>query len=407
MHLLHKFPAFCALCLAVAALFPAARAQSCSGDEIQKSANEAKSVRERLLATKMEEFPSMLVFPATQKEILAFKNALANTVTAYLRCKVEPAVNLKTMETELLSAWVNQPEPGRTPPEDNDTDGRYGRDLEITANHPGTEPQLLAVTITFGIPCGEDSMLLIYEHQAGKWQQAVRWQSQDYSQISDSFGDFFQFVVLPTNQPGQWVVATAHGTSWCSSRWSAFALDLVQPKRDGSPQRTLEHIEDGYVRFEKEVIFKYRPDGFEFRVEKGMRDMDIMTRTGIFRFRLVNDRLERLQPIAMNGRDFVDEWLQVKWSDAQRWSNLSSLASLEKEHSRLLSLYNGAKTSLFTYGPVRACSDDPKHFQVELDLTPGSPNYFQIEQGENSFTMLSASTQQDIRCKGPDLMNKR
>jgi len=30
--------------------------------------------------------------------------------------------------------------------------------------------------------------------------------------------------------------------------------------------------------------------------------------------------------------------------------------------------------------------------------------YFHIEEGKNSFTMLSASTNADLRCTGPDLM---
>jgi hypothetical protein len=48
-----------------------------------------------------------------------------------------------------------------------------------------------------------------------------------------------------------------------------------------------------------------------------------------------------------------------------------------------------------------------KHFQVQMNSDPGSPMYFQIKQGENSFMMLATSLDPDSQCKGPDLMSKR
>ncbi|MBZ5523180.1 MAG: hypothetical protein LAP21_13165 [Acidobacteriia bacterium] len=139
--------------------------------------------------------------------------------------------------------------------------------------------------------------------------------------------------------------------------------------------------------------------------KKGSLDAGVMTRTGIFRYRLAGDKLERVQPIAMNARDFVDEWLQVDWNDARRWSDTRDLSGLEKEHDRLAALRDPKSQArpLFTYGAVRACRDDPKHFQVELELEPGEGSYFQLRQGENSFLMLAAATQPDARCKGADL----
>jgi hypothetical protein len=408
MHQFRKYLAAIIAFLTLALASQAAMAQGCSRDAIQQAASEARTSRERLLAIKIADDLSTEVPPFIEKEIHVLKDGLADTIFAYMRCEQSDSVDLKAMETSLLGMLAVDEPKERTEPSTaiQSFDGVYGIHLNISISRPPTEPQLIAVTVNFGIECGDDSMLLIYERSAERWKESLRWQSDNYSQISDAFGDFFQYAVLPQNERGEWVVAIAHGTPWCTSVWSAFALDLVRPKRDGSPQQILQHIKDYYVREDYPAI-KQRPDGFEFRVIKGSLDDDVSRRTGIYRFRLVDNKLERVQPIAMNGRDFVDEWLQVAWSDAQRWSQSVNLASLAKEHSRFVALQDpkAKKSTLFTYSAVRACSDDPKHFQVALNLNSGPGRYFQIKQGDNSFTMLSAATQPDPRCKGGDLMH--
>jgi hypothetical protein len=125
--------------------------------------------------------------------------------------------------------------------------------------------------------------------------------------------------------------------------------------------------------------------------------------------------LIRVQPIAMNGRDFVDEWLESPWDDASRWSAAAGLAPLQQVHEKIAALRNADDSPLLIFGPVRGCTDSKAHYQVELDeewvddkgnSRSGSPTYFQIEEGKNSFTMLSAAANTDPRCTGPDIMAK-
>ena len=378
-------------------------ARPCSQKAIQKAASEVISAREQLMATHINSGDiGVDVSPFTRAEIHTLKNALSDTVSEYLRCEQSGSVDLKLMETALLKMMaVNEPK-------ENAAATNYGRELKIDTTHPEKEPQLVAITIGFGIECSKDSILLIYEHRAGTWHQVLRWQSGDYSQISGSLGDFLQYVVLPQGQSGKWLVAAMHGTAWCTSRFSVFAVDLLQPALGNAQPQVLQHLNYEYSR-DEDFATKYRPDGFELRTNVNSLDTGLLTRRGIYRFRIADNRLERIQPIAMNGRDFVDEWLEVKWPDAQRWSDAASIASLEKEHSRIRALHElqTKEIVLLSYGPVRPCSDNPKHFQVELDLSPGPASYFQIQQGNNSFVMLSAAAQPDPGCKGANLMPKQ
>ena len=382
----------------------AAMAETCSQDAILRSANEVKASRQRLIATKLDDSMGMQLPASLQKENSKLKDALSATVSAYLQCAKADAVDLTTMQSELVRMTEVPEPPPITRFDEEQVDGFYGTELKIIPSHPANAPHLIAVTISFGIECGFDSILLVYEFHDGIWQQSLRWQSKDYPAINGAYGDFFEYFVLP-QQSGKWLVAVAHGTPWCTSRFSGFAVDLIQPIRDKTSQKTLQHQEYGYSRDEG-VVPKIRPDGFELRMHVNSLDLDLLTRRGVYRFRLIDNRLERIQPIAINGRDFVDEWLQVPWANAKQWSDPANLDNLAKE-SAFFNYKKNPSRPMASYGPVRSCSDDLKHFQVELDLDPGPTHYFQIQQGDNSFTMLSASTQPDARCKGLNLMPQR
>jgi len=163
---------------------------------------------------------------------------------------------------------------------------------------------------------------------------------------------------------------------------------------------------------------KAEPGGFEFHMTTETFDSNIIIRPVIYRFQLEGRQLIRVQPIAMNGRDFVDEWLESPWDDASRWSAAASSAPLQRVHEKIAALLHSVTgdCALLTFGPVRGCTDAKAHYQVELDARwdnekrnscPGVPAFFQIAEGKNSFTMLSAAANADPHCTGPDIMPKR
>jgi hypothetical protein len=393
-------------------------AQPCARPDLKPQVEQVKAVQSQLLAFKMQEEIDESVPAPLQAEIGRFKDAFAALGDAALACA--PAdVDPKTIETEFAKPLdANKPvvqevyDPKKPP----QLDQIYGADLTVKVSRPQGEPRLLLVDFGFGIDCGDDNLLLAYEYRGGFWKRALRWQSPAYDSVKDAFGDFFDYVVLPESEPGKWRLAVAHGSPWCSSRWSGFGLDLIESIPGEARPTVLQHIDQGYVRFEIDPVLKVVPDGFQLRLETGMIDMGVMTRVGIYRYRVDGSRLERIQPIALNGRDFVDEWIQSPWGDAARWSTASNLSRLQRTYGELTDLRNSDHGPLLGFGPVRGCSDSKAHFQVELDedwvddkgkSSPGPTTYFQIAQGKNSFTMLSASSNADPKCAGADIMPKQ
>ncbi|WP_263382916.1 hypothetical protein [Granulicella arctica] len=353
-----------------------------------------------LQRVKVEEMTSE-VSPALRPLISGMKEALAGAVDAGVRCAPagEHAAAMQARLVKLLDA--NQPGKPFTPssgPAATASDGVYGTDLHVAVSAPANAPQMRAVVVSFGIECGDDSMLLLYEPTAAGWRLALRWQSPEYAEISGAFGGFFQFVVIPGSP---WKIAVAHGTDWCTSRWSGFEIDVLTAGMKAASPRVVWHQRHGFV-IESDPRMMARPDGFELRLDVGTIEGDQLVRKGVFRYRVSGDTVERVQPIAVDGRGFVDEWLQAPWSESRRWSVAEGAATLQKVHEAFA---NGRKDAsvTYTYGPVRACSVKGQ-YEVEMDREPGGPEFFAIKEEPSGYLLANVGTTADERCSGRDLM---
>jgi hypothetical protein len=409
-------------CLLILFLAPIAYAdEPCVQPDLHAAAMHVKTIQTRLLAFKLQSEQDESVPVPLQAEIRAFKDSLSLFADAKLQCA--PAIaDPKLIESGLANLLeANKPEKNEVydPKKPPQLDHIYGDWITVKVTAPANPPNILLVEFGFGIACGSDSVLLIFERQHGRWGQRMRWQSGGYDEVSGAFGDFLQYQIVQQRNSATWLLAVAHGEPWCTSRWSGFHLDVLQPPAGSSPQQSLFQLTTGYIRFEIDPTMKLTSDGFQLRLETDSLDNDLMTRPGIFRYRISGKQVTRVQPIALNGRDFVDEWLKSPWSEAGKWSAQARLSNLETTHKKIATLEDPSanETPNFTYGPVRSCSDSKLQFQVELDegwwveqqkdWRPGKPTFFQIQEGKNSFTMLSASGQPDQHCTGPDIMPKQ
>jgi hypothetical protein len=406
------------VCLLIFLLAPFAHAdQPCPQPDLHTAAQQVKAVRAQLLAFKVQSEQDEAVSESLQAQIRKFKDSLGSLADAELRC-VPPNADPKIIEARLAKLLgANKPvkEEVYDPKKPPQLDHIYGDGITVKVTTPTKSPHLFVVEFRFDIACSFDSVLLVYEPREGHWQQSLRWQSGNYDDVSGAFGDFFQYQVLQQKNSAGWLLVAGHGNPWCSSNMSGFGVDVLQPVQSARP-RALFHKDITYSRA-TDPVMKQTTDGFELRMEVYTPDTTLITRPGIYRYRVTATEFERVQPIALNGRDFVDEWLQSPWSDSKNWSATTGLPQLEAVHPKFEFLED-PKTKdwpSFTYGPVRTCSDSKAHFQVELDeewfenqkTRPDKPTYFQIQTGINSFTMLSASAQPDPHCTGPDIMPKQ
>jgi hypothetical protein len=384
------------LCLAMPTMLRAQ--EDCSPAKLEEIASRVKDVQKSPIDIDVGKDLDTSVSPSMQANISAMKDSLAAMADAYLGCKHENTADAKKIEAglaELLGV--------------NKQTSEQAADLHIAVTRPDDKADMIGVQMSFNVMCGDDTILLLYQREDKGWRQFLRWQSKNYADTEDAFGGFFGYAVMAGASAGNWVIAVAHGQPKCAGRWVGLQLDMIATAHQGAPQRLLFHLDSGYdgaAETGPPMTLKSRSDGFELRVPGPSMDLHIYSRTRIYRYRVQGTEVKRRQPVALNGRDFVDEWLTSNWEDAKSWTDPKSADDLESKHSEILKLLDPINQN-FTYGPVRGCSSDPKRFQVELDVNPGSPIFFGIEEGQNSFTMMSASKQPDPACRGGDIMPKR
>jgi hypothetical protein len=357
------------LAVVFCAALPCGAQTPCSAAASADAARRAKSLQERLKRSKVEEMETT-VPAAVRDQLTQLKDALSCTADAVL-AQAAPsagAAELQHRMAHLLNAnqhanqHANQPEP---PPstviskDGHEALGPYGDDLSVRVIRPSNVAGILAVEFSVNVQGGQDHLLLLYALHNGAWREQIRWQAPPLKQISDAFGDFFVSGALSTSagEDSKLRVVVAHGTPWCTSRFSGFRIDVLSP---GS----------GYSRAGFDPTFKSSGDTFELRVNDSAFDIESFERRVIYRYRIdEHDEVRRMEPIAINARGFVEEWLSAPWSESQAFSAPEAASVLKQLHDQFdPPMKSDTEFVTHGYGAVRAC-DAPGIFQVQISST--------------------------------------
>jgi len=87
---------------------------------------------------------------------------------------------------------------------------------------------LIAVTTTIGVCCGEDTSLYIFKLDGRQWKLCLQQESNNYDQVSGAQG-LFQYGVSFPNQHGDFFVLVANVNPWCSSNWQSLRYAVLRP----------------------------------------------------------------------------------------------------------------------------------------------------------------------------------
>ncbi len=321
------------------------------------------------------------------------RKALDTATKAFFRCEAGGDTSAASLQSRLAS-FLHADRSKRDETHSTE-DGIYGANLAVHIQPAAGLPNSFFVVLTFDIECGDDNLLFLYTRDSVQWVQRLHWYSDKYTNPSDAFGGGFAYAVVPgpDDKP---LLAVIHGHPWCTSVHSGFGLDLMRPAAQEKSQEALDHVDHSFV-IDDEFKFLSTRTGIRLRTSLESEDVSLIYHLGILSWRTTSGKLV-LEPVALNARDFVDEWLEEPWSTVQSWSDPAAIERLKPRHT----------TAGVIFGPVRACRNGGDRFQVELDLDRSDsdppPVFAQVRQNPNSFTMLSFTDKPDPACTGPDLM---
>ena len=179
------------------------------------------------------------------------------------------------------------------------------------------------------------------------------------------------------------------------------------------------HGNHGYRRLDLDPPLTLRAtnDGFEVRTSVGASGGDRISRISVMRYAVAGDAIHRVEPIAMNAHDSVEEWLEMPHKEAADFTDepAGSLTWAMFQDFTYENKPKDAVVALASVGAVRACKDKPAIFQAEVtsniyepnakESKPGSSYFIQLRQVPNGYRIHTVTRTKDPACNSPDLMS--
>lgn len=401
------------IALACAAAAPRAGA-TCSQTEIAQTSAALDSARQTLLAVPIGDGSDTNVSKSAQTAITAMKDALDRFVVAYMQCA--PASG--KLDPQKIQSEMSEKARASSAPDSHPADkaagaaagasansGKYGRDLSFEVRTSGDARRLLGIQSKFSVECGADSVFWIFAPEGRSWREVIRWQGVPYNTLSGAY-DAFDYSISPPDDAGNWFVITKNVMPWCSSTWSEIRYALLRPNDASTrPKALLARKEAIWWGGDDLGAVHADKDSFEVRFHSSSVDASVHNRLYVMHYQIDGDTLSRTQPVAANPRDFVDEWLRVKWLEAQQWSDKTVISSLRNAHSDVEKL---EKDGGLTFEGVHRCGDVQNDYEVTLATGSATKFYFRVVGDPDNpqvFTMHAASNSPTPACKGDNLLD--
>lgn len=352
----------------------------------------------------------------TDAVVLRLSDATTATAARQHLMKVLPSPAIGKIASDQRQRWAESDFKAPSP-------GLYGGELTIFVKK--LTPSLLLVRETFDIACGSDNVLLVYSNAGGAWKRVLLWQSKPYSTVGEAFGDTYETLLLRPQHNGHPLLLVLHGTPWCTSVMSRFSMDVLE-LGDSPNSAPLWHGGHDYrIDSEPPLTLRATVNGFEVRasvsttgerVDRKGVSYAVVARKGLMRYAVDADGIHRVEPIAMNAHDSVEEWLEMSRSEAAEFAD-EPAGSLTWKMFEEFTYEGKRKTTVVPFpavGAVRACKDSSNRFQAEVTSEifdpaaagsrPGPTYFVQIMQVANGYRIEAVTIKKKPICDGPDLM---
>lgn len=251
---------------------------ACSSSALPDAARAVATIRHDLHEQAVpEQDPHIPPVVATQLGQL--KDALAQAADTAFNCAPAAADPEALQKTLADTLHANRTDAAETTIETKDKKdiGAYGSDLAVQVFQLSATPKFFEVNFRYGIECGDDNLILLYQaaekNTQPAWQQILRWDTPAYNTVADAFGDFIILTPITGDfHKPTWRFVVAHGHPGCerTPRTTAFSLDLLQPSGDPAKPTLAWHYDHPYTLLPTTVPrLATTEDTVDFRIQSG------------------------------------------------------------------------------------------------------------------------------------------
>jgi hypothetical protein len=237
---------------------------------------------------------------------------------------------------------------------------------ESAPNHEGGAHAVFIVKTSVGILCGTDESAYVYEWSDNRLQRVL-----DDEQIIDpgrpytpQYIDAVHVTPLSEKSKTRNILVLGH-QGWCSSTWYDTYHRIWRTTPEGKPALLLlSNATCSWLDNDPPIegSINSREALVEFRV--GSLDAGVHSYETIRHYALDGPQPQRIEPIALGPRAFVEEWLKADWKAGSAWSDPSDLPALQRWREQLLA---GPLFGEFT--DTMHCAEQADLWEVGIDFT--------------------------------------
>jgi hypothetical protein len=300
-----------------------------------------------------------------------------------------------TLQSELTRVGLHAPE-AKDDPAADPFDGPGFGSVSVELTRLPEMPDSLFVTAGVSVPCGVDQRVYEYDFGVDNRKRVL----EDRPKESGYYRRGLELSDPDRN--GNRLLLIHYSSVQCNSTWMqvAYSVHRVGPLID-RPKNLLTD-EHGFWLGNDGPEFVLKPNEMIMELLDRSLDVGIHNRTQIHRYNFDNGA-QRVDPVAFQPQDFVEEWLGGSWDEMQP----KSATETEEWHSKLEADY-----SFGEYDNVVPCLYRPGHTLVsivtievsdtgEMTLKPPREVYFLVRDlGQYRYRMEAVSNAPIQGCPG-------
>jgi hypothetical protein len=285
----------------------------------------------------------------------------------------------------------------------------YGCIAQLGFEQPAGHAELLVATSIVTAYCARDASLYIFEQRGGQYSLALSLESDGYSETTGAQNQLRYAVLAAPEVNSRWSVVAAYVQAACtsSSLWRRIRLRVLRPSGIADrPELLLSETDDAKLPDENDYSLLAGGDTFTLRYRGAMiLDGAIDSRIHVASFRVTENGVIRLPPVALLPQDFVDEWIQLPWSQASFWNKSADTARIENWHDKIRSAKAAAVYSKLDF--AQQCGEGTNNWQVALSIgllggikALSDDVYFSISKQGDSYFVTDIRSVRPLGCPG-------
>lgn len=212
------------------------------------------------------------------------------------------------------------------------------------------------------MPCGDDDVVYVYDYSQGARRRILESHGSRGHDEGVSEIHFSKF-----SGAGYQQILTIRSGAQCLSAWNELSYDLFRfSRRTNAAEQIFQGSHD--IWFGDGPFVRLQPDELLMEMRDRSIDAGIHNRAHVLDFKTTDESVARIDPVALQPQDFVDEWLTRPWSEMASRSTEEKSAhdnqtKLEKWHKFVGADFVGGDFTL-----VQACSETPGQWQIGVDI---------------------------------------